>query len=218
MSKIKAHHFHATCWCCFKSWVACGGHGARKRTSHIKHNFPAACADPESFVRGDPTLTTFFSRWWERGSKHHYMRPIIGPPAKHHLNGASLACRWWPNIECWLGSFEILKGTGPVCQEPLFFKILRGEKGGRALTNCCFAVLNSHYWCWDSHFMKEAIFFCMVGLPLFGKEGSGTPVFKILVRALGGGGGKEGVCPPVWIRPWSVSFLWVGMKKIFSVN
>ena len=24
----------------------------------------------------------------------------------------------------------------------------------------------------------------MVGLPLFGKEGSGTPVFKILVRAL----------------------------------
>ena len=32
--------------------------------------------------------------------------------------------------------------------------------------------------------MKEAIFFCIVGLPLFGKEGSGTPVFKILVRAL----------------------------------
>ena len=33
--------------------------------------------------------------------------------------------------------------------------------------------------------MKEAILFCMVGLPLFGKEGFGTPVFKILVRALG---------------------------------
>ena len=33
--------------------------------------------------------------------------------------------------------------------------------------------------------MKEAIFFCIVGLPLFGKEGSGTPVLKILVRALG---------------------------------
>ena len=32
--------------------------------------------------------------------------------------------------------------------------------------------------------MKQAIFFCIVGLPLFGKEGSGTPVFKILVRAL----------------------------------
>ena len=32
--------------------------------------------------------------------------------------------------------------------------------------------------------MKTAIFFCMVGLPPFGKEGSGTIVFKILVRAL----------------------------------
>ena len=32
--------------------------------------------------------------------------------------------------------------------------------------------------------MKEAIFYCIVGLPLFGQEGSGTPVFKILVRAL----------------------------------
>ena len=34
--------------------------------------------------------------------------------------------------------------------------------------------------------MKEAIFFCMVGLPLFGKEGTVTPVFKILVRSLRG--------------------------------
>ena len=33
-------------------------------------------------------------------------------------------------------------------------------------------------------FLKEAILFCMVGLPLLGKEGSGTPVFKILVIAL----------------------------------
>ena len=33
--------------------------------------------------------------------------------------------------------------------------------------------------------MVEAIFFCMVGLPLFGKGGSGTPVFKIQVRVLG---------------------------------
>ena len=54
----------------------------------------------------------------------------------------------------------------------------------RALTNWRFAVLNSHFWCWDPYFLREAIFFCIVGLPLFGKEGSGTPVFKILVRAL----------------------------------
>ena len=32
--------------------------------------------------------------------------------------------------------------------------------------------------------MPRLVFFCVVGLPLFGKEGSGTPIFKILVRAL----------------------------------
>ena len=62
--------------------------------------------------------------------------------------------------------------------------ILRLTLHHRALTNWRFAVLNSHFWCWDSYFLKEAIFFCIVGLPLFGKEGSVTPVFKILVRAL----------------------------------
>ena len=33
--------------------------------------------------------------------------------------------------------------------------------------------------------MRGAIFSWMVGLRVFGKEGSGTPVFKILARALG---------------------------------
>ena len=42
-----------------------------------------------------------------------------------------------------------------------------------------FAVLNSGL----PISFKEAIFFCMMGLPIFGKEGSGTPVFKIVVRA-----------------------------------
>ena len=42
------------------------------------------------------------------------------------------------------------------------------------------------FWCWDFYCLKEAIFLCnMMGLPHFGKEGSGTPVFNILVRALG---------------------------------
>ena len=34
--------------------------------------------------------------------------------------------------------------------------------------------------------MNKDIFFCMVGLPLFDKESSWTPVFKNLVRALRG--------------------------------
>ena len=44
----------------------------------------------------------------------HYKRAINGPSAKRHLNGVSLAGRWWPNIECWIGSFVILRGSGPV--------------------------------------------------------------------------------------------------------
>ena len=47
-------------------------------------------------------------------AKYQYIWAIIGLPAKHHLTGISRACRWWPNIECWLGSFVIFKGSGPV--------------------------------------------------------------------------------------------------------
>ena len=52
-----------------------------------------------------------------------------------------------------------------------------------ARSNCWFPVLKSHFWCWDSYFLKEALCFCMEGLPLFGKEGSGTPIFKVLVSS-----------------------------------
>ena len=51
-----------------------------------------------------------FSWWGQRGSKYHYKRPTIGPPAKHHLNSVSLAGRWWPNIECRHGSFVVVQG------------------------------------------------------------------------------------------------------------
>ena len=87
-----------------------------------------SCADPESFVRGGPTLKTFFRG--ERGSKlnkYHYKRAIIDPRAKRHLNGVSLACRWWPNIECWLGSYVIFRGSRPVLlRNPIFLWIFRG--------------------------------------------------------------------------------------------
>ena len=58
------------------------------------------------FVRGWPTLRKIFLLVDEGGGgggriqKYHYKRAIIGPPAKRHLNGVSLACQWSPNIEC----------------------------------------------------------------------------------------------------------------------
>ena len=66
----------------------------------------------------------FFSWWWEGGSKYHYKRAIIGPPAKRHLNGVSLAGPWFPNIECWFCSFVIFSGSGPVL---LFVIFQRGS-------------------------------------------------------------------------------------------
>ena len=46
-------------------------------------------------------LVFFFCCWWGKGeSKYQYKQAIIG---------VSLACRWWPSIECWLGSCGIFQ-------------------------------------------------------------------------------------------------------------
>ena len=64
-----------------------------------------SCADPESFVRGGPTLTVFFFFFFFGGGggggglmrggriKYHYKRAINGLPVKCHLNGVSLVGR-----------------------------------------------------------------------------------------------------------------------------
>ena len=52
----------------------------------------------------------FFSLWGEGGSRCQYKQALIGSPAKRHWNGVSLACRWLPNIEFWLGSFVNFQG------------------------------------------------------------------------------------------------------------
>ena len=70
----------------------------------------------------------FFSWGGEEGSKYHYKRDIIGPPAKRHLNGVSHACRCWPNIECWLGSFRIFQGIRTcIAKKPYIFVIFQGK-------------------------------------------------------------------------------------------
>ena len=54
-------------------------------------------------------------------------RDIIGPPAKRHFNGVSLAGRWWPNIECWLCTFVILQGVcTSIAKKPIALWFFRG--------------------------------------------------------------------------------------------
>ena len=69
------------------------------------------CAESACFARGASTLTTFvLVDVGEEGSKYHLKRTIIGPQAKRHLYGTSMACRCWPRIECWLDSFFDFSG------------------------------------------------------------------------------------------------------------
>ena len=53
------------------------------------------------------------------------------PASRRHLNGVSLAERWWPNIECWLGSFVIFQGIRTsIAKKPFIFVIFQGGGGG----------------------------------------------------------------------------------------
>ena len=76
------------------------------------------CADPENFVRGVPTLTTFFFCLVDEGwEKYHSKRAINGPPAKR--------------IECWLGSLMIFQVIWTrIAKKPYIFVIFQGGGGG----------------------------------------------------------------------------------------
>ena len=65
-----------------------------------------------------------------KATKQTNKQIIIGPPPKRHLNDVSLASRWCPNIECWLGSFLIFQGirTGSIAQKPYTFVIFQGVR------------------------------------------------------------------------------------------
>ena len=111
-----------------------------------------------SFMRGSrkfcqrgsnfDVLGVFFSWWGEGGSKYHYKLAIIGPSAKHHLNDISLACRCWPNIEWWLGSFVIFRGSGPILLwNSIFLWFFRGVWPPAPLWICA----------WVFSFLQESI-------------------------------------------------------------
>ena len=84
--------------------------------------------DPESFVRGGPTLTTFVlvdgGREVPNTTKSG---DIICLPANCHLNEVSLADRYWPNIGCCFGSFVNFQGfQTSIAMEPCSFVVFLG--------------------------------------------------------------------------------------------
>ena len=91
------------------------------------YSFITPCADPESFVRGGPTSNWqlfFLKIWWGREDAN---TTIISGPSLAHQQNTMLACWWWPNIECWLGSYVIFRGSRPVLlRNPLFLWFFRG--------------------------------------------------------------------------------------------
>ena len=53
------------------------------------------------------------------------------PASETPFNGVPLAGRYGPNIECWIDSFVILRGSGPeLLSNPIFLKFSRGGGGG----------------------------------------------------------------------------------------
>ena len=80
---------------------------------------------------GNTILTTVFFFFFKEeriqiSLKAGHHRPASETP----LNGVSLACRWWPNVECWLGSFENSWGSGPVLLRNSIFLWFFGGGGG----------------------------------------------------------------------------------------
>ena len=52
---------------------------------------------------------------------------IIGPTAKGHLNGVSLADRCGPTLNTGLVALRFFRGSGPVLlRNPIFFEIFQG--------------------------------------------------------------------------------------------
>ena len=113
----------------------------------------------------------FFLLMREGGSKYHFKRVTIGPPAKRHIIGVSLAGRYWPNIECWLGTFVI---SGDPDQYGLATIIFAIFQGGGVRTPCppldppmdsgwtdVDMHMSHHYW---HHFIIQLILLWMVFL------------------------------------------------------
>ena len=117
--------------------------------------------DLESFVKGGLSLTDFFVLFFGlyfgfkcmRGG--HFKQANIGQPAKRHLNGVLLAGRWWPNIECWLVSFEIFQGIRTsIAYKTYIFVIFLGGGGGTDPPVQPSGSAHVKYYCYCSKWIK----------------------------------------------------------------
>ena len=81
---------------------------------HGHYSLP--CANPESFVRAGPTLTTFYLFLVDEGRED----------PNTIISGPSMTFRW-PIIECWLRSFAIFRGSEPVLLRNSIFCDSSGE-------------------------------------------------------------------------------------------
>ena len=84
----------------------------------------------------------------KKGFKYHYKRAIFGTPAKRHLNGVSLVSRWWPNMECWLGSFVIFLGirTSSAKESYIFCDFSGGSRPPVSLSGSAHVVKLWFIW------------------------------------------------------------------------
>ena len=79
------------------------------------------------FFRGGPAFLRFISWLRERGSKYHYKRAIIDPPAKRHI----MAFRWRADDGPTSIMASFFRGSGPVMlKNPTFLCFFSGEGAG----------------------------------------------------------------------------------------
>ena len=55
---------------------------------------------------------------------------ISGPSLASQGKAIKVVCRWWPNIESWLGSYVVFQGSEPVLLRNSIFSKGGGEGGG----------------------------------------------------------------------------------------
>ena len=73
---------------------------------------------------------------FERGSNFDYVIILLVDKASEDpntsINGVLMAGRWWPNIECWLGSFVVLQRfRTSITKKHYIVVIFSGGGGGR---------------------------------------------------------------------------------------